>query len=130
MNSFEIISIVVIVVLGLIIGVKYLIKQNIKVDEIVDEVEHGVDIIQTILDAVPIPEGTKVGISKILDLADKTSEFVHEYYESDLKQDGSKLKVAINAVNSVLDELDVQVNAQEQRLIEIVLSESLKFLDK
>lgn len=129
-NALYIIAGVVAAVVCLIVTVKYL-KNNKGFDvSLAENIDQGADkaieVIESFLKVVDLGDKTEKSIQSILDLVDKVTDHVAKT----VKDDADKAAISLATVNEILAILDVETTENEDNLIEIVISESLRWIDK
>lgn len=129
MGNVYVIGSVVIAIIGLFAVIKYVRSQGKLNTQLADKIEDGtskaIHIVEAFLNVADLGSAEK-SIQSILDIADSVSEYVADI----LDESDDKTSVSLAAIDKILKVLDVQPSESEQNLIQIVVDESIKFVEK
>jgi phenylpyruvate tautomerase PptA (4-oxalocrotonate tautomerase family) len=126
MDTIYIIGAVVFGVIALYLAISlYRSKVKISGEAIEQGADKVIEVVETFLNVFDFNDKTERTIQEILQIADSVSEYVAEVLND--KED--KTSVSLAAIDKILAVLDVKPNQNEQELINIVVGESIKFVE-
>ncbi|MFD0587842.1 hypothetical protein ACFQZE_07490 [Paenibacillus sp. GCM10027627] len=95
-----------------------------------DDIDIGTDkvieIVESFLAIVKLNENVERTIKNVLDIADEVTDFVSEY----VKNEADKTTISLAVIDQILVKLGVKLTENEQKLIKIVVNESLDWINK
>lgn len=113
-------------VIGAAILVRFLFKKAVLRKEVFENIDSTLEIAELIVDIVDIDEKMKNRSRFVLDLADTISEFANTY--SFGVED--KEELALRLLDELAAKFDLELDETELKLAKIIISESLKWLEK
>jgi nucleotide-binding universal stress UspA family protein len=113
-----------IVVVGTII-ISKLSKHGVQLDDVVDNVKKAINVAELILASIDIDESKKEKPTFVLDVADMVADYVVALEDTDNKE-----QLALQTIDEVLKKFGITPSESEQKLIQIIVKESLDFAEK
>lgn len=128
MNDLYIIFGVLAVVVAGFFVVPFVKKKGWLTQDRIDGVEKALYIANLILQVSNINKLDKDKSTFVLDVASQVVDYIDQLDEAITKDD--KMTLSLKVVSSILEKYGVKPSIQEQKLIEIIISESLNLADK
>lgn len=126
MDTLYIILIVVVATLGTVYSIKHFKLERKLTDDIDIGTDKVIEIVESFLAIVKLNENVERTIKNVLDIADEVTDFVSEY----VKNEADKTTISLAVIDQILVKLGVKLTENEQKLIKIVVNESLDWINK
>jgi hypothetical protein len=127
METIYSIGLILLVVILLYWGIKWLDKRNLIKKEDIERLYTSFEIAKQILVSMKISDKNKNTIKFVLDMADKAALFADQTLQSGSTDD--KVKLALSSIDEALKALKINPSESEVKLINIVINESLNWIE-
>ena len=125
MSNLSIIGIVVaIIIIGFVV-IPRLQRKGIITTVALEGVEKVSYIAHNILGVLQLDSKTDKTISEVLDIVNEITEYIGEYIE----HGDDEFNISLDVIGNILGKLGVKVDERQQNLIEILVKESLMWIE-
>lgn len=129
MTDIYIIGGVVLLIVAGFFVIPFIKSKGLLSDKNIKKVYDSINVVDLIIDILPITDKYKNKANFALNVADKAVDYINEYANGTMTKD-DKIVLSLKVIDSILEQYGVNASKSEFELVRIIVEQGIEYAEK